>query len=191
MKTMLRIAAFAVALSFLSGCTTTKYTFNNENYSSSADALSAHRSFLDKMLSELKVREKSIDKKVLVVTPNKSTIEAVGIKRTGTPKQEVIDFLAQHSETDFRFFYQALQKSKLFSQVESRLAEHVLKDARQEVDNYAAVVYLHLVSPTQVGWYMLKPGEDKPVQINIDALAKGTQRIESWVDGVETAYKQK
>ncbi|MBK7414123.1 MAG: hypothetical protein IPJ38_02385 [Dechloromonas sp.] len=180
-----------LALLALSGCVTTKYTFNGESYRSSPDALAAQKVFLDKLLAEIKSRDNTIDAKVLVVTPAASTIEALGIKRTGTPKQEQIDFMTQFTVSDQLFFVDALKKSKLFKQVESRVAEHTLKEARLAEEKYSAVIYFHLVSPTQGGWYLIKSGIDAPTQINSDAIAKGAPRIESWIDSIESAYKKR
>jgi len=190
MKKLLYIAA-AFALLTLAGCATTRYTFNGESYRSGTDALAAQKDYLDKLLTEIKSRDNTIDTKVLVVLPAPTTIEALGIKRTGTPKQELIDYLTQFTVSDHQFFVDALRKSKLFKQVDLRVAEHTLKEARMAEDRYSAVIYYHLVSPTQFGWYLIKPNVDTPAQINSDAIAKGAPRIESWIDSVESAYKKR
>lgn len=189
MKKILCLAASLVLLS-LSGCATMRYTFDGESYRSSADALAAQKDHLDKLLTDIKIRDTTIDAKVMVLTPAPATIEALGIKRTGTPKQELIDYITKFSVADQQLFVDALRKSKLFNQVESRVAEHTLKEARIAEDKYAAVIYFHLVSPTQVGWYLIKAGVDAPVQINSNTTAKGVPRMESWIDSVEAAYKK-
>lgn len=182
---------FAVSLTMLGGCASIRYTFNNENYNSGADALAAQTIYIDKLLADVKVRDKSINAKVLVISPNQVTIEALGIKRTGTPKQEIIDYIKESSEKDFQSFGRALKKSMAFTQVELKVSEHPLKDARQEAGRYAAVVYLHLVSPTQMGWYMIKGEDGQPTNFSADPITKGAERSESWIDNAVSVYKRK
>lgn len=102
MKKLLYIAA-ALALLSLSGCAT-QYNFNGESYRSSTDALAAQKGYLDKLLAGVKSRGTSIDAKVLVVTPAPATIEALGIKRTGTPKQDSIDYMTHVSHVGLSVF---------------------------------------------------------------------------------------
>jgi hypothetical protein len=190
MHTKIRKLIVLLGFVVLAGCGTT-YTFNNENFRSSAEGLAAQKLYFDNLISEIKVRDKKIQAKILVITPNRVTIEAVGMNRTGTPKQEIVDYVTETSENSYKFFFHALVKSQLFTQVESKLSEHPLKDARKDISNYSAVVYLHIISPTQMGWYLLKTGDEKPIPIVMDQLTKGSQRVESWIDSVESGFGKK
>lgn len=187
-KKIILVGALAV---FVAGCARDRYTYNNEDFSTPADALAAQAVHVDGLLKNIKVRDQSIDAKILVVTPTQSAHVALGITRKGSPKQEMIDYMGQSSERSFQAMGQALQKSKTFTQVDVTLAEHTLKAARQQIGNYSAVVYFHLLSPTQYGWYLLKQNNETPIQINLDPLAKGADRVESWIASIETNFKTK
>lgn len=173
----------------LGGCAGTRYTYQGESYSSSDSALAAQKSYLKQLVSEVKPRDRSIDAKVLLLTPSLSTVSALAINRTGTPRQEVVDYVAKATVADLEVMGDVLKQSKLFSLVEAQTVEHTLKEARLSEEKYSAILYFHLISPSQSGWYLLKPGLASPRQINFDALAKGTPRLESWVSNIEQAYK--
>lgn len=172
------------------GCSTIRYTYNGKNYGSSEEALAAHAKDIDGIVSEVAVRKDPINAKVLIVTPNSTTTSSIGINRKGTPAQPIIDFLGIYMERDFAARSKALQKSNAFTTVDARIAEFPVKEARASLDNYAAVVYLNMISPTQVGWYLLKSQDAPPVQINTDAMAKGAQRTESWIDSIVSEYRK-
>ena len=85
----------AMGLLLLSGCAGTRYTYQGESYSSSDDALAAQKVYLQQLVSEVKPRDQSLDAKVLLLTPSSATVSALGINRTGTPLQEVIDYVTK------------------------------------------------------------------------------------------------
>ncbi|MBK7414936.1 MAG: hypothetical protein IPJ38_07235 [Dechloromonas sp.] len=131
--------------------------------------------------------------KIIVISPSKSTTEALGINKIGgtsLPKDSS-DYLGQIMENDYQLNGRALKKSKAFTEVDLKIADYPLKEARVLVENHSAVIYLNMLSPTQVGWYMLKSNNEAPVQINYNAIAKGSKRIDSWIDSATAAYRNK
>jgi len=127
----------------------------------------------------------SISGTAIVITPSKETCEALGVTKSGAPRQEFIDYAATNEQYEFANFYKYLEKSKAFSRVESRIVDHPLLEARNVSASYVATIYLHMVSPSQVGWYMLTPGAKEPKQINFDATAApGAPKINSWIKSI-------
>lgn len=93
--------------------------------------------------------------------------------------------------SDYQFSVDALRKSNLFKQVDTRVAVHALKEARMAGDSYSTVIYYHFASPTETGWYLIKPGVDKPMQIIPEATRKDSDRIEFWINSIEAAYEKR
>jgi hypothetical protein len=189
MKKIVLFLGLLVVLS-LSGCTS--YNFNNQNYSKASDALAAHSKFLDEIKQKISIKEATLPANVMIITPSKETCEAVGITRTGTPKKELTAYLGEFLESDYAYFPKYLVASKAFSNVESKIADYPIKEAHALIGKYSAVIYLHILSPSQIGWYMLKPGSNQPIQINMDAkAAPGAPKIDSWIDSVIAIYSSK
>lgn len=183
------LALQIILMAVLSACGG-RYTFNNESFSNPKDALAAHDLFMDKIIEEIPVREESIVAKIVVITPNKTTAEALAITRTGGGlAKESTEYLGQFLEDDFQLNGRALKKSKAFSNIELKVVDFPAKEARASIGKYSAVFYMNLVSPTQVGWYMLKTNDSPPVQINPDAIAKGSKRVDSWITSTIKVYQ--
>jgi hypothetical protein len=99
----------------------------------------------------------------------------------------MVDFLGTVLERDFSHFGQVLDRSQLFSGVDTRVVDHPQADAKTPSmrSGYIATIYLALISPSQVGWYMLRPGADQPAQIDFDHMAAaGAPRLNSWVAAI-------
>jgi hypothetical protein len=189
MKIITLFLGIVIALS-LSGCNS--YRFNNQNYSNASDALAAHSKYLEETKQNISIRKATIPGKVMVITPTKETCEAVGITRTGTPKKELTAYLGEFMESDYAYFSKFLSASRAFSNVESRIADYPIKDAHALSGKYSAIIYLHILSPSQIGWYVLKSGSHQPIQINIDAkAAPGAPKIDSWIDNIIAIYSSK
>ena len=57
-------------------------------------------------------------------------------------------------------------------------------EARQTADKYVATIYLQMLSPTQVGWYLQKPDGSAPVEIHLIVALNGAPKINSWVRNI-------
>jgi len=99
--------------------------------------------------------------------------------------------MTQFFMSDYQFSVDALRKSNLFKQVDTRVAVHALKETRMAGDSYSAVIYYHFASPTETGWYLIKPGIDEPMQIVPEATRKDSDRIEFWINSIEAAYEKR
>jgi len=175
----------ATLMLLLSGCAHT-YTFNNQTFSSPTDALTAHKQYLETIENELTPYKATPKGKAVIITPSKKTCEALGIKRTGQPAQELIDYLGKFQEEDYHFFYRFLLKSNLFISVDSLVEDFPVQATNRVKNNYDIIIYLDMRSPTQISWMLIYPPNNKPQQINTDKLAKtGTPKIKSWLDDIK------
>lgn len=184
-KVVLGVLTLTAAI-FLSGCATT-YSFNNQTYKSADTAIQAHQDFLNSILPQIKpVVETAKIKKVLIVTPTKATCEKLGITKTGSPKREILDYLGTYLKNDFAFHQKFLEKSNMFEVIEHEYAEIPRNAAKNKVGEYDFVVYLDMISPQQISWYITSAeGSDK--QINIDNMAPvGSARIQSWLSDINS-----
>lgn len=182
------IACLALLVAALSGCAS--FTYNNEKFSSASAAYAAQKTRLESVKDNIAVVSPTIAGTLLVITPSKATIEAVGITRRGSPSQELVDYVAQITATDAEYMAKHIAASKAFASVEGRVSDYPLKEARKESGRYTAVMYLHMLSPAQVGWYLMKSNGDDPIQINSDATAEaGAPKINSLIRNAVAAYR--
>lgn len=182
MKTHHYLSAFFVIF-FLSGCYT--YTYNNKNFQSADAALSAHENDLALYTTQITESTVKISGKALVVTPTKKTTEALGITTKNSPPPKLIDYLGRYQERDYLAFSEYLKASNAFDDVVLKVVAHPVVYAKDAVNDYAATIYLRMLSPTQISWYMITPNTGEPQQINFDNLANtGSERINSWVKDI-------
>ena len=175
----------SIATLSLTGCATTTYTFDNKHYKNSAVALAAHDKYLGDLLNNISVLPVQISGTAIVITPSKDTCEALGIAWKGRPNKAVKNYLGTFEESDYAYFSKYLEKSRGFTHVESMIVDYPQVEARKATGNYVAIIYLHMISPTQVGWFLLTPGSSSPKQISFDQLAEpGVTRIDSWVNEI-------
>ncbi len=184
----LRHGLLCALLLLLGGCVT--YTYNGGSYHSADEALAAQQQFNDQTLAHVTRLKHADPGTALVILPSRSTIEANGVTRTGTPDHKVIDYVVTLLSNDYSYFPRYLEASGAFAKVENRVVDYPLREAHDAQGKYAAVVYLHMISPQQVGWFVLKPGAQAPTAVNFDTMAQaGAPRIDSWVKGVVEAGK--
>jgi hypothetical protein len=69
--------------------------------------------------------------KAVVITPSKSTCEALGITRKGAPAHEFIDYLGTEQERGYAYFAKYLDKAQVFSSVDSKIVDHPESAARE------------------------------------------------------------
>jgi hypothetical protein len=172
----------------LAGCVT--YQYNGSSYHSSEEALAAQKQHEDEILAKITRLPSSINGTALVIVPSKATVAALGVTRKGNPDPALIDYVASTLFNDYSYFSKYLEASRAFSSVEARTVDHPVGEARNAAGKYAAVIYLQMSSPEQVGWMLLKPGVDAPIAINFDSLAQpGAPKIDSWIKFVADAVR--
>ena len=179
----IRLACVVLAI-LTAGCTTT-FTYNGASYRSADAALAGQREHLKQVLSQITPAATTIPGAALVIVPTPQTLEALGITRKGSPPKEIIDFLVSSMGVDYGQFPEYLRAAKIFRSIDYRAVDPTALEARQVASNYAATIYLQLLSPTQVAWFLLKPDGGPPTEIHFDGTAaSGAPRINSWLQRV-------
>lgn len=170
-----------VFIVLLNGCAN-NYTFNNNSYTSPESALSAHKEFLQEIEKNINSVSSTPKGNAVIITPSKKTCEALGIKRTGQPTEDMIDYLGKNLEQDFGFFSKFLIKSNIFKSVTPIVDDFPLQYANKVKSDYSATIYLDMKSPSQISWYIMVSPENIPKQLNIDKMAEnGAPKIQSWI----------
>lgn len=172
--------SLASVLFLLTGCIT--FTYNNQSYRSAEAALAAHDNDLAAYKNQINESTIKIPGTALVVTPTKKTTKALGITTKNSPPPEIIDYLGEYLEKDFSTFAEFLRESQVFDEVVLRIVDFPPVYAKDKINDYAAVIYLHMISPSQKSWYLINSRNEYPQQINFDNLSNtGSERINSWI----------
>lgn len=174
---------FISFLFLLTGCATT-YTYDNQPYSSAEKALAAQQALFRSIEESVDVFETEKFQKVLFLTPSKETCEALGITKTGAPKKGILDYISSVLTRDYEKFGDYFRKSKLSNVTNSKVVDYPKAESRQYVDQYDAVIYLHMLSPSQISWYIVAKNEE-PTIISMDPMAKNAnEKIASWLNAI-------
>ncbi len=178
-------------LSFLmSGCAN-NYTFNNQSFTSPEEALSAHDKFLKNIEKELSPVSSNPQGHALVVTPSQKTCEALGIKRTGHPNKDIIDYIGAFLKNDLAFFSSFLTKSNIFKVVDSVIDDFPPQYVKRANKDYSAIIYFDLKSPDEADWYIIIPPDYESKKININKTEKDpTLKISSWNNDIKNQLQK-
>lgn len=190
MKAIPKIALTAV-LALLAACASNYYSYLGVKHKTPERALAAQAEYLEGIERDITRLPAPVGNSALVLTPSMSTIEALGVTRTGSPKQELVDYIATTSLRDYSTFGGYLTASGAFSQLSSRVVDFPQMEAKRERGNFDAVIYLHMKSPSQVSWFIITPNNKTPSPINFDAMsAAGASRIDSWVRSIASLMER-
>lgn len=182
----MRLVFFGLIAVLLSGCVT-HYSYDNISYASPKEALDAHSVALEKIVSDLKPINSNPNGNAVIVTPSKTTCEALGVTRKGAPSQDLINYIGSSLEMDFAFFSKFLVKSNLFNSVNPVIDEFPLQYVNKVKNDYSATIYLDMKSQEQIGWFVIIPPDNVPKQINFDKMAeKGAPKIQSWLNDIKS-----
>jgi hypothetical protein len=173
-------------LFLITGCATT-YTYDNQQFSSAEKALAAQQTLFTSIEENINVFDKEKFQKILLLTPSKETCEALGITKTGAPKKEILDYISSVLTRDYAKFGDYLRKSKLSNVTNSKIVDYPKTESRQYVNQYDAVIYLHMLSPSQISWYLVTK-DMEPTIISMDPMAKDVnEKIASWLNAINTS----
>ena len=196
---MRKIITAIIAITFFWGCSRAMYLYKDDTYGSSEAALQAQRDDINQMIAEIKPTNNPLGAKALVVLPSKKLIERKALKITDSGLL-VVDFpppgsgaygsarhdIMEHSITATEFNFDAktemLKRRKIFDEIS------VTKSDQPETvtsSDYNIVIYLKLMAPDQMQWYIRTSLTDKPFPIYSDQSLRGVQQNLSWLDYLE------
>jgi hypothetical protein len=184
---MIRCLLVLVVAATLSGCSA--YTYNDARYGSQQAAFAAQAVDMEAAVQGIEIQPRTIDGTALVLIPSRRTIEATSLTKTGTPAKALITYIVSLLAADYGNMSRCLAASRAFSNVESRVVDFPVREARDSADEYAATIYLQTLTPTQGGWLLLRPGLEIPAQVHMDTIAApGAPRINSWIADIVKKY---
>ena len=179
--------AFCFVLLIMSvGCFKTSYQHSGETFASPEEALAAQKTYLDKIKSQITRTEHKYGGYAVVIIPTFETISALGIKISGNPKQEMIDYAGNYTLADFRNLYACLDNRKIFDKVTLIEDNYPIPAANKIMAEYDAVIYLDLTGPGKFQWIMKVAPHYKNMMLSMDiTMALGLPRIMSWLEGIQ------
>ena len=187
----IKVFLLVLTIPLISGCGV-KYTFNNKTYSSAESGLAAQQKFFQEIESKIKPSNKNFAGKAIIITPSKKTCKALGIKRTGHPTEDIINYIANAFVADTSYFGNYIKSNNLFDSIHSVIDDYPKQYANKIKNDYIATIYLHMVSPDQIGWFIMVSPQNIPKQINFDNTADpGYPKIQSWLDNVKNIMEGK
>jgi hypothetical protein len=162
------------------------YKYRDENYRSQEEALAAQKTDLDGIKSQITPTQRKRGGSAALVIPTFETFVALGIKKTGNPQQEMVDFLGKKIVAGFRFQSDILDKRKIFDKVTLIEANYPIPVAKKIIAEYDVVIYLNLAAPDQAQWFMMVAPNYKNMTLNLDnSKAAGYPKLISWLENIE------
>lgn len=179
-----KFVVLSFLLIFLCSCST--FSYNNKSYSSAEEALLAQKEHLTNIENKISKSDKKFAGKAIVVVPSKKTCDSLGIKRTGAPAAELTDYIAGSLLADYSAFANYIRKRELFDMVELAVDDFCKPYADNVKNDYLAVIYMQLLSPSQAGWFVMIKPDYTPKAINFSSTAEpGYPKIQSWLNDLE------
>jgi hypothetical protein len=185
---MMRKLFLIFSIIILASCATQKYRFGDIIYDTPEAALKVAQEQCDRNVSVITPTENPLGARALCVLPSRNLIEKKGIRITGTPKPEGINYVVSISEIDQDGMAQALRKRQIFSDVK------IVKSNDPEtftMPEYEIIIYRVIKSPDQIQWFLKTSPNKEALPIHMDmSLPVGAPRILSWLKHVENLARE-
>jgi hypothetical protein len=182
---LFKIVFCFVLLLIMTGCANT-YKYKGENFSSPEEGLVAQKKDLDDIKSQITPTDKKHGGTAAVVIPTLETFIALGIKKTGNPKQELTDYVGKSLVASYSLMYDCLNQRKIFDKVTLIEDKFPIPMAKKIIAEYDVVIYLNLAGPEQAQWFMKVAPNYKNISLDFDkSKAVGAPRVLSWLENIE------
>ena len=169
----------------LGGCVT--YSYEGQAYNSAEAALAAAKASNDKVVSQIRPATNRVGGTLNLYSPDKTAILERGIRKTGEPRQEILNYIADVSLISQRGLYDALVKRGSFDRVTHNLSDgqHVPPKAGE------FVVYLYQPSVDRVAWFFSSDTvRQQPLHFDM-SKAERSERIQYWLDSIDALARVK
>ncbi|MDP2853421.1 MAG: hypothetical protein Q8O28_04140 [Smithellaceae bacterium] len=174
-----------VVLLLMMGCGNT-YKYKGQNFHSPEEALNAQKIDLCDIKSQITPIQKKRGGTAAVVIPTFETFVALGVKKTGNPKQELSDYIGKILVASNSTMYDLIDQRKIFDKVTLIEDNYPIPVVKKIIAEYDVVIYLDLVSPEQAQWFMRVTPDYKIMPLNSDKSKvvryPGTL---SWLENIE------
>ena len=184
MRTLL---AICLVIPFLAGCARITYRYDGQAYRSAEQALKAHQVSNDTLVAQIQPARNRVGGTLNFHVPDKNAILERGIRKTGEPRAEILDYVAESSSLTHRGLYDALVKRGSFDRVQLNFSggEHVPSKPGEYV------VYLFQPNAQTAAWFFSSDAV-KREQLHFDtSKTDRAERIQYWLASIEALAKIK
>ena len=161
------------------------YRYAGQAYRSQDAALKAARSSHASMVSQIELAKNRIGGTLDLYIPDREAIMERGIRKTGEPRQEILEYVAETALLANQSLYDALLKRNSFDRVELHYSngQHVTPKAGERA------VYLYQPNVDGAGWYFASNAVPRE-RIHFDMTKPDrAQRVQYWIDSIEALAK--
>jgi hypothetical protein len=161
------------------------YRYGGVAYRSQDQALAAAQKSHASMVDQIAPAKNRVGGTLDVYVPDRSAVMERGIRRTGEPRQEILDYVAESSMLNFQSVYDALVKRNAFD----RVVMHYTNGQHIKPKTGERAVYLYMPNVDGTGWFYTSdvvPSE----RIHFDMTKPDrAQRVQYWLESVEALAK--
>lgn len=161
------------------------YRYGGQAYRSQDQALDAARKAHASMVEQIVPAQNRVGGTLNLYIPNRDSILDRGIRKTGEPRQEILDYVAETAMLANRSLYDALIKRNSFDNVVLTYStgQHVTPKTGERA------VYLYLPNVDGQGWFYASEVVPRE-RIHFDMTKPDrAQRVQYWIDSVEALAK--
>jgi hypothetical protein len=171
---------------FLAGCGI-KYTYSGKTYNSANEALAAAQTSNDDLVTLIKPVRNRIGGTLHYYMPNREAILERGIRKTGEPRKEITDYIADTSTINYTGLYNALVKRNAYD----RVVLHYSSGEHIDPKPGEYVLYLYQPNVQSTGWYFVSDSVSRESVQFDTSKADRLQRVEYWLSSVDALARIK
>ena len=163
------------------------YRYAGQAYRSQDQALAAARKSHADMVGQIVPARNRVGGTLDVYVPDRNAIMDRGIRKTGEPRQEILDYITESSMLSYQSIYDALVKRNSFDRVVLHYSngEHISPKRGERA------VYVYQPNVDGIGWFYSSDAVQRE-RVHFDTTKPDrAQRIQYWIDGVEALAKIK
>ena len=184
----MRATLLVCVLAIVAGCgPRLTYRYGGQAYRSQDQALAAaaksHASMVEQIVPAMNRVGGALD----VYVPDRNAIMERGIRRTGEPRQEILDYVSESMMLANKSVYDALVKRNSFDRVTLHYSngEHITPKAGERA------VYLYAPNVDGISWFFASAAVPRE-RIHFDMTKPDrSARVQYWIDSVEALAKIK
>lgn len=163
------------------------YRYAGQAFRSQDQALGAARKSHAAMVEQIEPATTRVGGTLSLYIPDREAIMERGIRKTGEPRQEILDYVAETGMLANQSLYDALVKRNSFDNVVLHYSsgQHVAAKPGERV------VYLYQPNVDGTGWFFSSDAVPRE-RIHFDMTKPDrAQRIQYWIDSIEALAKVK
>lgn len=182
----LRLVALIAVL--VAGCgPRITYRHDGQPYRDRDRALAAVRLSHANMVAGIAPAQNRVGGTLNMYVPSKSAVLEHGIRKSGEPRYEILEYVAETAVLGNQSLYDALIKRNSFDRVvlQDSDGQHITPQAGERV------VYLYMPNAQSIGWFF-SSNTVKRERVQFDMTKPSrAERVQYWIDSVEALARVK